>query len=213
MSVKLPNGAVLAIATGLASADVISAITNATPAGVATWATAPTAGDEIVITSGWSKLNGRVAVVGTITGFTAPLTGIDTSDTTRYPAAGGAGSSQKVTGWQQITQVLTLEASGGDQQFATYAFLESDDEFQIPTTRNPQSLALTIGDDTTLPHYALLEAADSDRLPRALRLTLPNGSKIYYNAYITLNQTPSLTKDSVMALSVTASMLAQPTRY
>lgn len=212
MAVKLPNGAILAIATGLASADVISAITNASP-GVATFATPPTAGDELVITSGWAKLNSRIAVAGTVSGSTAPLTGIDTTDTTRYPAAGGAGSSQKVTGWQQITQVLSLQTSGGDQGFAEYDFLESDDQFQLPTTRSPQSLALSIGDDTSLPHFAILAAADSDRLPRALRLTLPSGSKIYYNCYITMNQTPSLSKGNVMALAVTASLLALPTRY
>jgi Phage tail tube protein, TTP len=212
MAVRLPNGSILAIATGYGTADVMSALTNADP-GVATVTSANTTGDELEVTSGWPKMNGRIVVAGTVSGVTTPLTGVDTTSTTLYPAGGGIGSVRKITGWQQISQVLTLTSSGGDQQFATYDFLETDDEYQIPTRRSASSLALSIGDDITLPHYAYLDAADQDRQPRALRLTLPSGSKIYYNVYVSLNRTPSLTQDQIMALAVSFSQLAPATRY
>lgn len=192
----------------------MSAVTNANP-GHATLAGGHgiTTGEYMEVTSGWPKLNARIVQAGTVVTNDVPLAGINTTDTTKYPAAGGTGSVRGITAWQTITQVLDLSTSGGAQQFATYEFLDSDDQFQIPTVRAPRSLTLQIADDTSLPHYALISAANDDRQPRALLLTLPGSSFITYNAYITLDPTPTLTKGNVMALTVTASLLAAPVRY
>jgi len=214
MSVRLPNGATLAIASTYGSVATLSALTNANP-GVATLSASHgvSTGDIIEVTSGWAQLNNRIVKAGTVATNDVPLTGIDTTNTTTYPAGSGTGSVREITAWQQIVQVTDVSTQGGDQQFATYSFLESSDQFQIPTTRSPQSLQFSVGDDTSLPHYAVLKAANDDRLQRALRVSLPGGSVIYYNAYITLNETPTLTKDQIMTFSVTASLLARPVRY
>ena len=214
MSVSLSNGSVVAMAASYTSAVTITAITNANP-GVVTTGTAHTYanGDFVEITSGWSRLNGRIVRVAAASGSTFTLEGIDTSSTSLYPAGGGVGSVRKIATWTQITQMLDLTTSGGDQQFATYSFLEQDFESQIPTTKSAASLTLSIGDDSSLPHYALLSAANDDRLPRALRLTLPSGSLLLYNGYATLNKTPSLTKNEIMALASTFSLTSQPVRY
>jgi len=212
MSVRLPNGATISIASAYASPVTVSALSNASPP-VATATQSYTNGDFVEVTSGWSKLNNRIVKVASESGTQFSFSGIDTTDTTKYPACNGIGTVRKITTFQQITQVLGLTANGGDQQFATYEFLESDDQFQIPTVRAPQSLVLQIADDTSAPHYAILAAADADRLQRALLVTLPSGSQIAYDAYITMNPTPSLTKGNIMALTVTASLLALPVRY
>jgi hypothetical protein len=214
MSVRLPNGATLAIAASYGPVKQMTAVTNANP-GVATLEASHGVilGDIMEVTSGWAQLNSRIVKAGTVTTNDVQLSGIDTTSTTVYPAGSGTGSIREVATWQQIVQVTDVTTQGGDQQFATYSFLESSDQFQIPTTRSPQSLQFSVGDDTTLPHYAVLQTANNDRLPRALRVSLPGGSVIYYNAYITLNETPSLTKDQIMTFSVTASLLARPVRY
>lgn len=214
MSVRLPNGATLAIVSTYGASKVLSVLTNANP-GVATLEASHgvVLGDIIEVTSGWAKLNNKIVKAGTVTTNDVQLAGIDTSSTTLYPAGSGTGSIREITAFQQITQVLDTSTQGGDQQFATYEFLESDDQFQIPTVRSPQSLQFNVADDTSLPHYALLKAANDDRLQRALRILLPGGSVLYYNAYITLNETPSLTKGQVMSFQVTASLLSRPVRY
>lgn len=214
MSVKLPNGATLAIVSTYGASATMSAVTNANP-GHATLGGGHgiTTGEFMEITSGWPKLNGRIVQAGTVATNDVPLLSIDTTDTTKYPAGGGVGSVRGISAWQTITQILNLSTSGGDQQFATYEFLDSDDQFQIPTVRSPRSLTLQIADDTSQPHYSIILAANDDRQPRALKLTLPGGSVITYNAYITLDPTPTLTKGNVMALNVTASLLAAPVRY
>ncbi len=214
MAVKLPNGSVVSIAAAYDAADTVSAVSNANPA-VCTLSSGHglVAGDFVEIVSGWSRLNGKVARVGTVTSTSAELEGINTSSTTFYPTGGGGGSLRKITSWTQINQILAFDTSGGEQQFVTYSFLEEDAEHQIPTTRSASSLSLSLADDPSLPWFAILTAANDDRAQRALRLTLPNGSVIAYNAYVTLNQTPTMTKDQVMAIGSTYSLLAPPTRY
>lgn len=213
MAVSLPNGATIAIASGYGSPVTVTALSNADP-GVAT-ATAHglSDGDILEVTSGWSRLNQRIARVDDAATNVFDLEGIDTSDTDRYPAGSGTGSVREVTGWQQITQILESTSQGGEQQFTNYSFLEDDTERQIPTQKSAQSLTLSIADDDTLAHYAVLDAADDDREPRAIRITLPSGAKLFYNCYVTLNKTPSLTKNEVMAQQVTLSLVAPVTRY
>lgn len=138
---------------------------------------------------------------------------INTTSTSLYPAGSGAGSVRKITAWTQITQVLEFEATGGEQQFTTYSFLEEDVERQIPTVKSAQGLTMTIGDDVSLPWYSIMAAANDDRLQRAVRIALPSGSQILYDGIVTMNKTPTMTKNEIMGLQATVSLTAEPTRY
>lgn len=214
MSVGLPNGSIVSVAASYGAVITNSSITNASPAVVTTSAVHSLAnGDFVEVTSGWSRLNGRIFRVAAASGSVFTLEGLDSSDVTLYPVGSGAGTCRKVATWQQITQILDMTTNGGEQQFATYSFLEQDFESQIPTIKSASGLTLSIGDDATLPHYTILSAANDDRIPRALRLSLPSGSKILYNGYMTLNKTPTMTKNQVMAISSTMSMTNQAVRY
>lgn len=214
MSVSLPNGALVAIASGYGASKTMSAVTNANP-GVATFATGHgfSTGSIIEVTSGWSRLTEKVVKLGTVSGDTAPLAGIDTSLTSIYPTGGGIGSARLITGWTQLSQILTSGSSGGEQQFLEYQFLESDAQKKIPTFKSASGLTFSIADDATQAGYILAATANDDRLPRAVSITLPSGSVIYYNAYISMNKTPSLTVNELMAVEVTLSLLAEVVRY
>lgn len=214
MSVSLPNGALVAIASGYGASKTMSAVTNANP-GVATFASGHgfASAGIVEITSGWSRLTEKVVKLGTVSGDTAPLVGIDTSLTSIYPSGGGAGSARSITGWTQLSQILTSSSSGGEQQFLEYQFLESDAQKKIPTFKSASGLTFSIADDATQAGYILAAAANDDRLPRAVSITLPSGSVIYYNAYISMNKTPSLSVNELMAVEVTLSLLAEVVRY
>lgn len=213
MSVSLPNGATISIASTYGTAKTVTAVTNANPGVMTSTSHAISDASIIEITSGWSKLNGRIARTDNADANTFELEGIDTSSTTNYPAGSGTGSVRVISAWTQITQILEASSSGGEQQFATYSFLEDDTERQIPTNKSAQSMTLSIGDDQSLAHYAVLLAADQDRAARAIRISLPSGAVIYFNAYVTFNTTPSLTKNELMALQATFSLVSAPTRY
>ncbi|CAG9184281.1 phage tail protein [Cupriavidus respiraculi] len=213
-AVRLPNGATFSIATAMAAATTMTALTNAAPP-VATAAAHTLVDNDIVeIASGWSGLDGRVARIEDVASGTFALEGYDATNTSKYPAGTGVGSVRKVSGWQQIQGIMQSASQGGEQQFYTYSFLEdTGDEKQIPTTRSARSIVLTIADDDTQPHYALLAAADEDREPRVIQFLLPNGSLIYFRAYVSMAKMPSTTKNEAMTIAVTLSLTGEPTRY
>lgn len=213
MSVSLPNGVVFNVASAYAAAKTITAITNANPAVVTCAAHGLTDGDIIVLASGWNKLNEKAVRVANSDTNTFELEGVDTTNTTSFPAGGGVGTLREVTSWVQISQVLENTSQGGDQQFVTYSFLEEDVEHQIPTVKSASSIQFSIGDDASLAWYPILSAANDDRQPRAVKAVLPSGSLILYNGYITLNKTPSMTKNQIMALASTLSLTSEPVRY
>ena len=213
MAVSLPNGSIVAIASGYGSDVTISAISNANPAVATAAAHGFMDGDYIEVTSGWSRLTDKVVRVDNATTGTFDLEGIDTTSTSIYPTSGGAGTARKISGFTQLAQITGSTSSGGEQQFLTYQFLEADAEKRIPTFKSAAGITFNVADDPSLPGYILAKQANDDRLPRAVRITLSNGAVLLYNAYISLSTIPSLTVNELMTVEVTLSLLAEPVRY
>lgn len=213
MAARLPDGAIVSLATTYGSADTVSAISNANP-GVAT-ATAHglNNGDVVLMTSGWSNLNERIVRVASSAINTFALEGIDTSSTTLFPTSSGAGTATIISAFTQITQIMGFSTSGGDQQFTNYSFLEQNFETQIPTVTSAQTITIDIADDPSLAGYIALKAAADARAVRALKIAMPDGSVIFYNGYISFNETPSISKGAVMQVKATVSLLGRPVRY
>lgn len=215
MAVTLPNGAVVALASGYGAIKAMTAVSNANP-GIATLEASHgvVLNDFLEITSGWSRLNNKIVKAGTPATNDIPLTGINTTSTTTYPAGAGTGTVREITGWTQLQQIMQSSSSGGEQQFLEYQFLEDDAQKRIPTFKNAAGLAFSIANDPALAGYQLVETANDDRLPRAVRITLPNGAVILYNAFISLNKTPTLNVNAIMVNEVTLSLLNnEPVRY
>lgn len=214
MAVSLPNGATIAIGSTYGATKTVSAASNANPCVVTLEAShGIVVADVFEWTSGWSRANGNVYRSSAVSTNDVSVEGLNTTSTTTFPAGAGTGTIREVTAWQQITQIMETSTQGGEQQFATYSFLEDNAEHQIPTVKSPTAYKFKVGDDASLPHYAVLAAADADRLPRVIRITLPSGSVIYCSAYVTLQKTPTLVKNEVMGLEVTMSLINEVTRY
>jgi hypothetical protein len=214
MSVSLPNGSIVAIASGYGVLKAMSAISNATEA-VATLEASHgvVENDYLEVTSGWSRLNSKIVRADSVATNDVTLEDINTSSTTRYPAGAGIGSVREISGWTQLAQIVGSTSEGGEQQFTTYQFLEADSEVRIPTNKSAAGINFTVADDPTLAGYVIAQAANDDRLPRAIRVTLANGSILLYNAYVSLAPIPSLTVNEIMTVQVTLSLLAEPVRY
>lgn len=213
MAISLPNGALVAIASGYSAATAtFTSVSNAAPPAVLVTNTFAT-GDFVEVTSAWSRLTNKIVRLASASGTGFSLEGVDTSLTTIYPAAGGLGTARKVTGWTQLSQILSSSSDGGTQNFLEYQLLEGDSQKRIPTVKTASGMTFSVADDPTLAGYILASQANDDRLPRAVRITLPSGAVILYNAFISLNKVPSLTVNELMAVEVTMSMLAEPVRY
>lgn len=213
MAVQLPNGSLVAIASGYGSPVTVTGISNNNPGVVTAAAHGLSDGDIIEVTSGWSRLTDKVLRVDNSTTGTFELEGINTTSTSVYANGGGAGTVREITGWTQLAQILTSASQGGEQQFLTYQFLEADAEKRIPTFKSAAGITFSIAYDPDLAGYQLVQAANDDRQQRAVRITLADGSLLYYNAYISLGTIPSLDVNQLMAVEVTLSLLNEPVRY
>ena len=213
MAARLPDGAIVSLATTYGTAKTVSAITNANPGVATSTSHGFSNGSILTMVSGWSNLNNRVVRVAGAATNAFNLDGIDTSSTTLYPAASGTGTAQEITAFTQITQIMNFSTSGGDQQFANFSFLEQNFETQIPTIFSAQSIAIDIADDPSLAGYIALKAASDARAIRALKLAMPDGSFILYQGYVTLNETPTVSKGAVMTVKATFSLQSRPVRY
>lgn len=213
MAVALPNGATVALASGYGTALPVTIATNAAPPVLTSTAHGLANGDFVEVTSGWSRLDQKTCRVSGVTANTFNLEGIDASSVLIYPAGGGIGSVREVTGYTQLAQVLSSSSTGGEQQFLTYQFLEGDSQKQIPTFKNAAGLTFSVADDATQAGYIIASEANDDRLKRSVKISLPSGAILSYNAYISINKTPSLSVNELMAVECTMSLLAEPVRY
>lgn len=213
MAAKLPDGSIVSLATTMGSAKTVSAITNADPGVVTSTSHGISNGAVVIMSSGWSNLNNRVVRVSGSSTNAFNLEGINTTSTTLFPAASGTGTATEISAFTQISQIMGFSTSGGDQQFVNYSFLEQNFETQIPTIFSAQSLTLDIADDPTLAGYIALKAASDARAIRGLKIALPDSSVIYYYGYVSMNETPSVSKGQVMTVKATFSLLGRPVRY
>lgn len=213
MSFRLPNGSTFDFAATYSDEVTVTSISNAKPAMVSATGHGFQEGDIIVLTSGWLKLSGRGFKVGTVTTDTFQLLGVDTTSTQRYPSGSSAGTAKSVETWVNIPQITEVASSGGEQQFYQFGFLEEDEDRQIPTTKSPSTLTLTVADDPDQPFVEVVETADELKEERLQRLNLVNGDIVIYNSIASISNTPSLTRNQLMVRTITLAQQGRITRY
>ena len=214
MSIKLATGTQLAIASTYGTGFTITAITNANPA-VATLSAAHgvIVGDIIEVNSGWDLIDKRLFRVSAVSTNDVTLEGLNTVSTTDYPTGAGAGTGREITAWTSITQIQSLETSGGDLNFADITTIADRTQKQIPTTRSPQQINLVLFDDPALAGYAAALAASTANALTGLRLVLPDSSRVLANGYWSLNPTPQINVNQPITAQLGFSAASLVTRY
>lgn len=210
---NLANGSTVFLASVLAAAKNVTAATNAAEAVLTSTGHGLKDGDFVVVTNGWNDTNGRVFKVGASAADNFKLVGCDTSDTVRFPAGAGVGSVQKITEWTQISQITNVEASGGEQQFTQYGFLEDDFERQLPSVKSARAITFTMAYEPDLPGYKAAAKASDSKAQTPLRINLPTGKTLLYNGYPSLNDTPALTRNEIMTVSLSYSLSVKFNQY
>lgn len=185
MSILKAQGLSLAIGTATGTSITMSAITNAAEA-VATLGTGHgvTQGDLLIVSSGWKRLDNMVVRVKTVATNDVTLESINTSSTSDYPAAGGAGTVKKVTNWTTISQLKRdVQSGGGGYQFAEATTLDDVRTQQVPILANGVQLTFNPFWDPSLAWFATVKAAARAGALFPYRMSLPAGQKVYGNAY------------------------------
>lgn len=214
MAITLATGTQVAYASTFGTQFTVSAITNANPA-VATLSASHgvAVGDIIELTSAWDLLNKRVVRVSAVSVNDVTLEGINTTDTNLYPAGSGTGTGREITAWTAITQIQSIETSGGDINFADITTIADRTQKQVPTTRSPQQISLTVFDDPSLGYYSgLVTAADTVAIT-PMRIVFPNSSRVFNNGYWSVQKNPTVNVNQPLTANVSFSAVADPVRY
>lgn len=218
-AIQLPDGSTLAFIplASLGAAKAVSAITNAAE-GVATLEASHgiIENDIMIMFVAGLKLNKRVVRADSVSTNDVTLEDINTSSTTRFPSGFGVGTIKECpsNAWVQLPYLKDFQGSGGEQQFVTEEFLDSDDQYEFPTSRTPRRYTAGVAfQGASAAHFAPMQLASESRHEIPFRLTYPDGSVSYFLALPSFDVVPSATKGQVQVNALSLAVRAEPTTY
>lgn len=213
MAYSLPEGSSQQFSNTLAAAKTITAITNANPAVATCTAHGYTTGDEIMLSSGWEDANDSVYKIESVDSNSFKILGLDSTNTSFFPAGSGGGSAQKLSAWTAIPQVLTISASGGDARFTDVNPLAKRNGIRIPTGFNATSVTLSLGFDATTPAYKTMVGISRSLSKVAFKQVLSGGSVQYGWGYLTVSEFPKLNNNAVNTVDAALTFLGRTMSY
>jgi len=172
-----------------------------------------TAGDFVEYSCAWARANARLFRVKAATSTTVTLEGFDTTSTTLFPTGGGVGSVRKVTTWVPIPYVQSADPAGGDPKFTQTEFIDYPDEISLPNGFSAMTLNMTIADNASAPHHAVMMAASDSGGLVAIKAALPAGGVILYSGILGFNPSPSMSKGQAMVVKAGLALQGRQVRY
>lgn len=200
MAIYKSQGLQLAIASTFGATKTMSAVSNASEA-VATLEASHgvIVNDIIEVTSGWTRLDGRVVRAGAVATNDVTLEDVDTSSTSNYPAAEGAGTIREITAWTSLSQVRRdITSGGGGFEQDDITFITDTRQRNRPGLAQPSTLDLTAFFDPSLSWVSVVRTAARGGTRTPFRMTLSGSQKIYGNAYWGFNEEPAIENNSLV---------------
>lgn len=208
MSFALPNGARVYVQKAKGITYNFETISNAKEAVIVLkTGHGIVVGDEVIITSSWSKLNNVVAKVVRVNNTEVTLGSINTTNTNIFPAGEGKGTITKITEWEQIPQIKEVSSEGGEQQFVQIQFLDDNVERQLPTIKSAKSKNYIIAHDSSLAIYALLQELDQTNDIVAMKMYVPKAKETRYDSVrISFDPTPETAVNDIETVKISATV-------
>ena len=213
MAYSLPEGSSQQFSNTLASAKTVTAITNANPAVATCTGHGYTTGDEIMLSSGWEDATDSVYKIESVDSNSFKILGLDSTNTSFFPAGSGGGSAQKLSAWTAIPQVLTISASGGDARFTDVNPLAKRNGIRIPTGFNATSVTLSLGFDATNASYKSMVGISRSLSKVAFKQVLSGGSVQYGYGYMSVSEFPKLNNNQVNTVDAALTFLGRTMSY
>jgi hypothetical protein len=168
----IATGAQFAFATTYGAAVNVTAATNAANAVLTLAAGHGTVvGDFVEIaSSGWGRAEGRVFRASVVSTNDVTFEGLDTTDTSLFPAGGAVGSSvRRITAWTSITQVgREIQITGNELETGDATYISDLVRKNVVLFRAPTNVTLPIFFD---PSLSGRRAHDLQRVRVVLRRT------------------------------------------
>ena len=190
---QVPTGSTFYIASAIASAKTVTAVTNASEAVVSSTSHGYSNGDIVIMYSGWGRLNKRAFRIKSVATDTFTLEGCDTTNTNFFPVGGGTGTVQKISTFTQITTVMNPSSSGGDPKTVNYKFVESDVEYSINDGFTATSYTLELDADSIGgAGYTALKSLTDVQTDTVLKIITRSGSISLVPCTVALNEAVSM---------------------
>lgn len=214
MAYAFPEGSKFYFSTTFAAAKTLSAMTNADPTVATSVAHGYADDDELLLTSGWEDATDTVFRADQLTADTFSLKGLNTVNTAFYASGGGAASTtEKISGWTEIPQVLTIATSGGDPRFTTISPLSRRNGINVPTGFNATSITLTLGHDPSNANFQTMLGISRALTKVAFKMVLGGGSVVYGYGYMATSEAPSLNVNQANSVTAALSLLGRSISY
>lgn len=214
MAYAFPEGAKFYFSTTLASAKTLATMSNASPTVAGSVAHGYVDNDEVLLTSGWEDATDSVYKVDQLTVDTFSLLGLDTSNTGFFSSGGGANSTtQKLSSWQEIPQVLTIATQGGGPRFTTISPLAKRNAINVPTGFEATSITLTLGHDAANLTYQAMLAISRALSKCAFKLQLSGGAVTYGYGYMAVSEVPQLNVNQANQVQAAITLLGRAISY
>ena len=211
---RTPTGTITSVATVLASAKTITAISNAAEAVVSSTAHGYSNGDIVVVFSGWGRLNFRAFKVKSVTTDAFTLDGCDTTNTDLYPPGSGDGTVQKVTTWVDLDRTMNHSSSGGDAKTVAVKFIETDVEIVLNDGFTAVQRTFEMDADMIgTPAYNALKTLSQTDAVTVVRRRAKTGAISLVPAKIAFNEEETLTEGQVVTVRGTVNAQNISTRY
>lgn len=211
---RTPNGTIHSVATVLAAAKTITAITNAAEASCSCTAHGYSVGDILIIYSGWGRLSFRAARVKSVTTDAFVLEKIDTSNTELFTPGGGAGSARKVGTWVDLDRTMNHSSSGGDAKTVNVKFIESDVEIVLNDGFNAVQRTFNMDADMIgTPAYEALKTLSDTNADTVVRRRAKTGAISLIPAKVSFNEEETLTEGKAVTVKGTFNGQNISTRY
>lgn len=195
---QVPTGSTFYIASSIATAKTVSAITNAAEAVVTSTAHGYSNGDIVIMYSGWGRLNKRAFRIKSVATDSFTLEGADTTNTTWFPPGVGTGTAQKISTFTQITTVMNPSSSGGEPKTVSYKFIESDVEYSINDGFTATSYTLELDADSIgSAGYTALKSLTDVQTDTVLKVVTRSGSILLVPCTVALNESVDMREGQI----------------
>lgn len=213
MAYYFAEGSKIQFTQTMAGAKTITVATNANPCVMTSVAHGYTTGDEILLTTGWEDATDSVYKITVLTADTFSVSGLDTTNTSFFAVGSGVGTAQKLSGWLDIPQVLTISASGGDARFTDISPLAKRNSIKVPTGFNATSVTLSLGHDAAQANYITMLGIARNLSKVAIKMVISGGAVTYGYGYMSVSETPKLNVNQANTVDAALTILGRTVSY
>jgi len=205
------KGVAVAMQSAIGTAVVITSVTKANPAVVATAGAVPVVGNYVLMSvQGMSQIDGRIFRV---IASGAGVFSLEGEDSTLYDTF-TTGTFQLVTYGVSITSATTVTSGGGTPNFVPTTTIHANYPSSIPSLPAASDFAMDHIWDPTDAGQAAMRAAFSAQGTRAFKFTFGTGGRIMvFNGYVSATGLPAGTAQGLVTTPTAITLTQVPTYY